>query len=161
MLAVVAGDATQSQVAQVIQQSARAIGLTVRIRPMPATQFAEAAVNPAARRGIDLSSSASFGAIPDPVEQLGFTVTTGAFYNYTNWSNPQVDKLVAQARTEFDAATRTSRLVAAQKIFEPALNATTLTTQQEVLYLNDRLGGATTSFAYLFEPSLAKIGARG
>lgn len=160
VLAVPSGDATQSQVAQVIQQAARAIGLSVSVRAMQPTQFSEALVNPGARRGIDLLMSASFGAAADPVEQLEYMVLTRAFYNYTGYSDAQVDELLGRARAELDPAERTRLLVQAQSIYEPVQNATTVVTQNEILYLNAKLGGATTTFAYLFQPSLAKIGSK-
>jgi peptide/nickel transport system substrate-binding protein len=161
VVAVIAGDATMSQAAQLIQQSAKEIGLEVRIEALPPAKFSEAFFNEGARKDIDALLTSSFGATSDPVEQIEFLAMTGGFYNYVGYSNPRVDALLKRARRSFDPAERTTLLVEAQSIYEAESLATTVLTQNEVLYLRHGLTGATASFAYLFQPSLARVGADG
>ncbi|MBS1868596.1 MAG: ABC transporter substrate-binding protein [Actinobacteria bacterium] len=160
-LAVLDGDATQSQIAQLVQEEARSIGITVKIQALQATQYADATVDPRARQGIDLAVAVGWNNVADPLEPMQFYVRAGSPYNYTNYDNPSVNALLARARQTADPKARAKLLVQAQAIFEPAYIGATVVNKQEALFLNKRLTGATTSITYLFEPSLAKLGAAG
>ena len=160
-LIVLGGDATQSQMAQVIQEAASSIGVTVEIVALQPTQYSDAGVNAAARKNYDLMFAVGFNGLPDPVEPVPFFVQKGSVYNYTDYSNPQVDALINKARQTFDAQERTKLMVQAQTIYERERVATSLLNKNEILFLSNKLTGATVSFPYLFEPSLARIGAAG
>jgi peptide/nickel transport system substrate-binding protein len=159
-LTTLAGDATQSEVAQLIQQTGAQIGLKVKIDALQPTQYSEMFVNSKLRAGYDAAFSTSFNGIPDPLEPIPFEVTTHAFYNYVGYSNKQVDQDVAEALHTFDRVKQTQLLLDAQNIYEQHPWMTSLLSLNEVMYLNNRLGGAVTSFAYLGLPSLAYIGQR-
>ena len=157
-LLVQAGDQTAAEVAQLVQQSGKEIGLTVQIKTMQAIEYNKALVSADARKGIDLALSSSFNGVTDPVEPITFQVLPTSFYNYTGYNDPQVTALVTKAQQTFDATARTQMLVKAQSLYEPAQAATSLVAMNEVSFLNKRLSGMTTSFNYLFVPSLATIG---
>ena len=63
-----AGDATQSELAQLIQEQGKQIGLNISIKALQPAQDAQAGVNPSARKGISLGISPSFNGVQDPVE---------------------------------------------------------------------------------------------
>jgi len=156
---VQAGDITGRDVAQLIQQQADQIGLKVTIKTLPAIQYAEAVSNPEARQGADLSASLSFNVAKDPLEPIPFNVLPGSFYNYTEYENPQVTKLLETAKETLDPKKRNELTIKAQSIYEKEVPATTLLDQDEISFLNKKLSGMTTSFAYMNTPSLALIGA--
>jgi peptide/nickel transport system substrate-binding protein len=157
-LAVLAGDATQNQLSQIIQQSAAAIGVTVKIRSLTSNQYSEALVDGKADAG-DLIMTVSFNVVPDPLEQIGFYVLPSSPYNYTHYDDPKVTSGLAQAQSTLDPAARAKLLIDVQRRYESAYEFTSLVQKDEVSFLNNRLTGAPTSIDYLFGPSLAAVGA--
>ncbi|MBK3573902.1 ABC transporter substrate-binding protein [Streptomyces sp. MBT65] len=157
-LVTLAGDATQSQLAQLIQQQAKAIGLTVQIQALQPLQYGTIFVDPSARKDVDLLLSVSYNQVADPLEQLGLTLLPDAAYNYTGYDDPTVTDALAQAQQSDDAKERANLIVKAQKVYEAENLTTSLVGLNEVSYLNNKFSGATTSFAYMFQPSLALIG---
>ena len=158
--AVLAGDSTQSQVAQVFQQAAAAIGVKVEIKSLTSSQYGDALINGKADAG-DLIMTTSFNGVPDPVEQIGFYVLKSSPYNYTGYDDPAVNSALAEAKATLDPAKRAELLIGAQKRYEAAYEFTSILQKNEVSFVNKRLTGATTSLEYLFTPSLARIGAAG
>jgi peptide/nickel transport system substrate-binding protein len=159
-LATAAGDATQSELAQLLQQTGAQIGLKVKIDSLQPTQMSELFVNPKFRAGYDAAFSSSFNGIPNPLEPIPFEVVKGALYNYIGYSNPTVNQSVAQALRTFNPTSQSRLLLKAQSVYEQAPWWTSFLNLDEVMYLNNHLDGAMTSFAYLGRPSLAYIGAK-
>jgi peptide/nickel transport system substrate-binding protein len=89
---------------------------------------------------------------------MGLTYTPGDPYNYTNYSNSQVTADINAALATSNLVQQARLLTNAQSIYEPAYWSQTLLQFDEILFLKKGLGGATASFAYLNEPSLALIG---
>jgi peptide/nickel transport system substrate-binding protein len=161
VLTILAGDVTLNQVAQLLQQQAKAIGLTLKIRPLHSIQYSEATSSAKARQGTDLLMAISFNVAADPLEPVPFNVMPGSFYNYTNYENPEVTRLINEAKQTFDAKARTALMVKAQSIYEQNPTTAVLVELNEISYLNKKFSGMTTSFAYMNTPSLASIGAAG
>ncbi|MFJ8025414.1 ABC transporter substrate-binding protein [Streptomyces sp. NPDC096311] len=158
VLVIEQGNETMSLMAQLIQQDAEGIGLNVEIRPMTQVQIAELRDSPGARKGIDLLIGAAAGIVGDTQENVPYYVGSGSYYNYTHYKNPRVDKLMAQAQDSLDPKRRARLLIEAQDLYEPARVTTDLLTTSTILYLDKRLTGATVSYSYVYEPSLALIG---
>jgi peptide/nickel transport system substrate-binding protein len=89
---------------------------------------------------------------------MGLTYTPGDPYNYTNYSNPKVTADINAALATSNLVEQARLLSNAQSIYEPASWSQTLLQFDEIMFLKNGLGGATASFAYLNEPSLAIIG---
>lgn len=157
-LAMMAGDETQSQVAQLIQQQAKEIGLTVDIEAMQPLQYGDAFVNPSARKNIDLMIAVGYNQTTDPLELLGFFAMPGSFYNFTGFDDPAATKAYTTARGIEDPRERAPYVLTLQKRFESSYSVTSLVAPHEVSYFSDKLAGATTSMAYMFTPSLALLG---
>jgi peptide/nickel transport system substrate-binding protein len=157
-LVTLGGDATQSQLAQLIQQQAKAIGLTVQIQALQPLQYSTIFVDPSARKDVDLLLSVGFNQVADPLEQLGLTLLPDATYNYTDYDDPSVTDALTKAKQSDDATERAKLIVSAQKTYEAENLTTSLVGLNEVSYLSNKYSGATTSFAYMFQPSLALIG---
>jgi peptide/nickel transport system substrate-binding protein len=161
VLATLAGDATLSETAQLIQQEGQQIGLKIRIDALPAIQYSNATVYAKDRQGLDLLLVVGFNIADDPLEPLGFELVPGSPYNYGGYDNPAVTKLLTQARGVYDPGKRAQLVLRAQSIYEKDWPAATLLNIDEISYLNKRLSGMVTSFAYMSIPSLAAIGAAG
>ena len=159
VLATLAGDVTLNEVAQLIQQQARAVGLNVKIDPLQPIQYSNAGTTAKARQGLDLLLAVSFNVSTDPLEPLEYYFLPGSAYNYTNYNDPRVARLLRAASRTFPAAARARLIIKAQSIYEKQWVNSSLLNLDEITFLNSRLSGAITSFAYLLTPSLASVGA--
>ena len=159
VLAVSAGEETTGRVGQLIQQQAKKVGLNVEIKQLQPLEFTEAQYDAAKRTGIDLFLVTSFNGVQDPLEPTGFTFLPGAFYNLSGFDNPEVTRLFEESRQNFDPQERAKMFVKMQEIYEKQSVAIPLVSQRTVTFINKRLSGAVTSFAYLTMPALAFVGA--
>jgi len=158
VLATLAGDATLSQVAQVIQASAQAAGFNVEIRQLQPIDYANAGYDPAAREGLDMSIGVSFAVAPNPVETMQFSVVAGSPYNYTNYSNPEITQLLDTAWQTDDQVEAANALVRIEEIYMGQYLSENLLQLDEVAFVSNDLSGVMTSFPYLNNPSVARIG---
>ena len=161
VIGTLAGDATLSQAAQLIQANASSAGFNVEIKPLQPIDYSNAFVDPAAREGLDMILVVSFNGVPNPIEPMQFNVLPGSFYNYTGYDNPEVTDLINTAWQTTDQVEQATALSAAQAIYEQEFLSMSVLQLSEIVFLNDRLGGATTSFVYLNSASLAAIGSAG
>ncbi|MFG2731586.1 ABC transporter substrate-binding protein [Streptomyces canus] len=158
VLGTLAGDATLSQLTQLIQAQAKQAGINVEIKPLQPLQYTNATVDPKARQGIDLMVSVSFNVASNPLELAGFNYLPGSYYNYVGYDNSKVTKAIVTARASLDPVVQAKEMTGAQSEFEQAYASTTLLQLKEVLFLKKGLGGAVSSFSYMGMPSLAAIG---
>ncbi|MEO5662662.1 MAG: ABC transporter substrate-binding protein [Nocardioides sp.] len=158
VLATVAGDETQGRVAQLLQQDAKQAGINIKIQTLQPLVMAQAGYDAAKRKGLDLMFSESFNGVQDPLEPTGFMFLPGAFYNYTNFSDPTVTANLVQARQSFDGAERARLFLAAQEIYEAANATIPVVSTNTATFLSKDLTGAITSFAYWAMPQMAYVG---
>lgn len=161
VLAIEAGDQTGSRIAQLFQQEAKKIGVDVEIQPLQPLVYAQAGYDASKRKGLDLLYSSSFNSRQEPLEPLGFDLLPGEAYNYTDYDNPEVTKLLNDARSTFDVDEQARLIVQAQEIYEPDSSIIPLVSTNTATFVNNRLTGAVTSFAYWSMPQMAYIGAAG
>ncbi|MFC9489810.1 ABC transporter substrate-binding protein [Streptomyces hydrogenans] len=159
VLAIMAGDETASRVAQLVQQQAKAIGVSVKIQAMQPLVYDQASYDATKRKGIDLLYSSSFNSRQEPLEPLGYDLLPDQPYNYTNFNVPEVTKLLQDARSSFDPKERAQMVLKAQEIYEPRTGAISLLANNTATFISDRLTGAITSFAYWSMPQMAYVGA--
>jgi peptide/nickel transport system substrate-binding protein len=157
-LGIQAGDETGSRIAQLVQQEAQAVGISVQIKSLQPLVFNQAQYDASKRQGIDLLLTYSFNVAHDPLEPLGYDYLPGSDYNFTNYDDPEVTKLLTEARQSFDERKRTTLLLKAQSIYEPASTKIPLVSNYNTMFLSNRLGGAITSSAYWSMPALAFVG---
>jgi peptide/nickel transport system substrate-binding protein len=158
VLATLAGDATLSQVAQLIQGWASEAGINVQIKPLQPLAYANAGIYAKDRAGLDLLLAVSFNVAPTPLEPMQFEYLPGSYYNYTNYNDPKVTADINAARQTSNPVGQARLLVDAQSRYEAAYGSQTLVQLDEIVFLKNGLGGATTSFAYMNEPAFALIG---
>lgn len=160
LLAFLAGDQTELQLATVVQQAATSIGLNVKLKPMTALDFSNAFFVPSYRKGLDLMVTFGFLDIPDPLDYLALFYGPQPIFNYINYDNPTVLSNVAQARATFDATKRAQLVTEAQAQYMKDEVVIPIANNDEALFMNSRISGAPLSFAYIYLPSLAMIGAK-
>lgn len=157
-LGILAGDDSQSAVAQIIQQDMANIGVKLAIKQLQPLQYSNAYYEASARAGLDLWLAVNFNQVADPLEFLGVSIQKGGSVNYTNFDSPAAVHDLSEAQQTFDPTRRAQLVVAAQDLLEAAYNQSSLLNIHEISYLNKRLTGAVTAFPYLFLPSLAYLG---
>ncbi|MFF3501222.1 ABC transporter substrate-binding protein [Streptomyces sp. NPDC003247] len=159
VLAIMAGDQTASRVAQLVQQEAKAIGVTIKIQSMQALVYDQASYDASKRKGIDLMYSSNFNSRQEPLEPLGFDLLPDQAYNYTHYDNPKVTELLNDARSSFDPKEQAEMILKAQAIYETENATISLVSNNTATFLNNRLTGAITSFAYWSMPQMGYLGA--
>ncbi|MFC9489597.1 ABC transporter substrate-binding protein [Streptomyces hydrogenans] len=161
VMAISAGDETQSRTAQLIQEQAALVGLRIEIETLQPLVYAQASYDASKREGLDLLMSSSFSVAPDPLESIGFNFLPDQPYNYVNYEDKAVTELIHQARATFDEAERSKKIIEAQERFERSDTQIPLVSLHTTTFLNTRLAGAITSFAYWSTPQMAFVGVPG
>lgn len=160
VLAVQAGSQDLLNTAAVLQQAAESIGIKLTVRQLPALQFSSMFYDPTYRKGLDFALAETFLDIPDPLDWVPNLALTHGIFNWVGFSDPVVDSALTKAQQTSDPRTRAALIISAQRRWEARTLAVPLLSLHEVTYMNNGITGAPTSFAYLFSPSLARIGSR-
>ena len=110
---VQAGDEVNEQTAVLVQQQLAAIGVTVNINKVDASQFVTTLID----GNYDLGEVYWTNDIIDPDEKITFALGHDSNNNFwTNYKNDEVKDLVAQARVETDPAKRQQMYYDLQRI---------------------------------------------
>lgn len=160
VLGIPAGDDTQGRIAQLVQQQAKAAGVEIKITELQPLEATQAAYDASVRQkyNLDLMIGASFNAAHEPLEPMSLEVIPDSPYNYTEFTDPEAQDLAARALQTIDGGERAKLTLQLQEILESDDGTVPLVSTNTVTYLNTRLGGAVTSFAYFSMPSMAYIG---
>ena len=142
-----------------IQAQAEAAGFNVEIQQAQPIDYANAGYDAAAREGLDMQIGVSFAVAPNPVETMQFVVLPGSPYNYTNFSDPKITELIDTAWQTTDQVEAAHALVDVEEIYMDQYLSENLLQLNEVVFVNNDLSGVMTSFPYLNNPSVARIGA--
>jgi peptide/nickel transport system substrate-binding protein len=118
---VPSGFATFAFGATVLQESVRELGITVNIQEMPWAQMLDLYKSPEDAPHITDFAQSPFGL--DPIQFVGQFFVTGAVFNMANYSNPEIDAMVAEAKTTLDETARNAILANVQhRVVDEAVN---------------------------------------
>ncbi|MET9319265.1 ABC transporter substrate-binding protein [Streptomyces sp. NPDC003038] len=156
--AIPAGDQKGLQILTFLQASAKQLGVEIRIRQLQPTEMSSLFYDPSIRQGIDLILTFGYVAMPDPSSYVAEMVTPRGLFNWTNYDNADVTRLLAQARTATDPVASAKAYIEAQALFTPTVPVVYLASTHERMFMNKRISGAPTSFAYTGMPWAASIG---
>lgn len=159
VLALLAGDQTELALATAVQQAASQIGLNIKLDQMQPLAFSNAFFVPQDRKGIDLLVDEGYLDVPDPLDYLGLWFPKGAIFDYTNYNNATVNTDLTKAIETYNASQRADLITAAQAIYMKDYIVIPVVNPDEGLFLNSSITGATASFAYIYEPCFAMLGA--
>ncbi|MFD4244562.1 ABC transporter substrate-binding protein [Streptomyces sp. NPDC058525] len=159
--AIPAGDQRGLQALTFIQAAAKKIGVDIEIKQLQPTEMSSLFYDPSVRKGLDLILTFGYVAMPDPASYVAEMVTPGGIFNWTNYDNPDVTRLLGQARTSTDPAASAKAYAEAQALFTPTVPVVYLAATHERMFMNKRISGAPTSFAYMGMPWAAYIGGTG
>ncbi|MFF8610488.1 ABC transporter substrate-binding protein [Streptomyces sp. NPDC015346] len=156
--AIPAGDQKGLQTLTFIQAAAEKLGVDIRIRQLQPTEMSSLFYDPSLRQDIDLVLTFGYVGMPDPASYVAEMVTPRGLFNWTNYHNAEVTRLLTAARTSADPAASAQAYAEAQALFTPTVPALFLATTHERMFMNKRISGAPTSFAYMGMPWAAHLG---
>ena len=161
-LAIPSGNDELLQAATLIQSAGKQLGLTINVKQLQATDFAALFYNANARKGIDFLATMGYLNAPGPVANASFFTMPPplGLFNWSQYSDPQVTKYLGSANTTVDQTQAANDFVKAQAIFAPANLQVTLGEKYASVYLNPKLTGVTTSFAYIGSPWALHLGGK-
>ena len=132
----VTNNPVDAQLGQVIQAMAQEVGIDIQIR---STEFASQLRDQ--QQGKFQMSRIGWSGRIDPDGNIHQFVTTKGNQNDGRYSNPEVDKLLDEARTIYDVAERKKRYDAAQKILQDELPIVYLYNQTVFFALRSNIEG--------------------
>ncbi|MFD4256926.1 ABC transporter substrate-binding protein [Streptomyces sp. NPDC058534] len=156
--AIPAGDQRGLQALTFIQAAAKKIGVDIEIKQLQPTEMSSLFYDPAVRKGLDLVLTFGYVTMPDPASYVAESVTPRGIFNWTNYNNPDVTRLLEKARTSSDPAASAKAYTEAQALFTPSAPVVYLASTHERMFMNKRVSGAPTSFAYMGMPWAAHLG---
>ncbi|MBT2489753.1 ABC transporter substrate-binding protein [Streptomyces sp. ISL-96] len=156
--AIPAGDQKGLQTLTFIQAAAKKLGVDIRIRQLQPTEMSSLFYDPSIRQGIDLILTFGYVAMPDPSSYVAEMVTPRGLFNWTNYNNADVTRLLGKARTSSDAEASAKAYTEAQALFTSTVPVVYIASTHERMFMNKRISGVPTSFAYMGMPWAAYIG---
>jgi peptide/nickel transport system substrate-binding protein len=160
VLAVPAGDQATTDVATLVQSAGKQLGLDIKIRALQPLDLSNFYYKPEFRRGYDGVLSVSFSDHPDPLNFLPYVIYPDSYFNYTEWDSPEAVRLTDEAQRTLDADARAELLVKVLKLEADDRVTIPLLGLANISFISDEIGGAPTSFAYLWMPDFAYMGGK-
>lgn len=157
------GSAIHQQMAQIVQDSAKAIGLNVEVHPIPIGSFFSLFFDPTARKGLDGMIALNYPDIPDPLQMMVVVAAPDGATNLSSFNDPDITALLDEARTIDADEERASVVVEAQQLVMQELPQISIVAPWNRLFLNNRLAGAPPAYNYNFYyyPWAALVGGSG
>lgn len=148
-----------SQLAIVVQDAGKKIGLNVRLKSFPTSTYTTFFFDRDARNQTDAFFTTNYTDLPEPLQLYG-TFVPGHFYNYSNYDNPTVTAAVNAALGTADDSKRAALVIQAQEQITKDMPVIPIVEPFNRLFMNDRITGAPASFDYLYYPWAADVGAK-
>jgi peptide/nickel transport system substrate-binding protein len=158
VMAVMASDQLELQLASIVQQAAKDIGMTIKLKQLQPMDMSNYFYVPEYRKGIDIGMTLGFLDVPDPLDYTSLFFGEDALFNWIDYKNPEVEQLLEQARQTMDPTERANLFVEAQAQYMEDMIVIPIAQNTVTLYMNDRVSGAPVSFTYMWLPGLAMLG---
>lgn len=160
VFAIQAGDQQSLQSATIVQAAAKQIGLTMTIKQMQATDFANIFYDAKAREGTDFVGTTGYLVAPGPLTYAQYFALPGGLFNWSNYQNADVTKYLTASEQTTDPQKAAEAFVKAQAIYNDAQLQVTLGEKYSTLFLNKKLTGAVSSMAYISSPWALHLGGK-
>ncbi|MBM0125328.1 ABC transporter substrate-binding protein [Pimelobacter simplex] len=136
------------------------IGLKVEFKSVSAEAFINFFIDPKAREGVDAFPTVTYGDYADPAALSATVVLPDGAQNYSGFNDPEITRLMEEARGTEDAEARAELVIEAQRRTMELLPWIPTAQPNAVLVTNNELTGAVSSFAYMSSPWAENLGAR-
>lgn len=163
VLAIPAGATEFKNSAQIVQASAKEIGLDITINELQPSDLGALFFDASARKGIDFVATQGYLETPGVVGYPSLFMIPpkqGGVFNWSGYNNPDVSELMHTARTATDEKDAAKAFVAAQEKFAPDQLQVTLAGAYQLSYLSNDLTGMTTSVAVYSSPWALHLGGK-
>ena len=141
--------------------AAESIGMKAEFKSVSAANYINFFIDPAAREGIDGFFTTNYGDYADPAALIAtLTLPTGS-QNYSGYSNPQVTRLLEDARATADDTERAQKVAQAQALIMQDMPWIPNAFPKSDVITSADLTGAVSSFAYMFAPWANDLGGTG
>jgi peptide/nickel transport system substrate-binding protein len=147
--------------ASAYKSAAESIGLKAQLKSVSAANYINFFIDAAARKDVDGFFTVNYGDYADPAALLATLVLPTGSQNYSGYNNPQVTKLLEEARTTADENERAQKVADAQAIIMKDLPWIPNAFPDSGLITSSNLTGAVSSFAYMFAPWANDLGGTG
>lgn len=154
----------RSYYADMISEFTRAgkeIGLDVQPQGVPSAQFGAFFSDPEARAGHGAFVTTNYMDVPDPLVFLRTIVQEGGSQNFSGYSNPEIEELLAKAEAASDETERAELTTEIEALAMADMPWLPVVDPAVRLFMSDRVTGVPASFAYLYYPWAADLGAAG
>ncbi len=146
--------------ANIVRQAAEQIGLRVQIKSVSGANFINFFTDAKARAGIDMFPTVNYPDYGDPAGLYNTFALPGGSQNFDNYSDPQMTKLLGEARSTANPDLRASLVAKAGDIIEQQQVWIPMAAPDSLLITSRRLTGAPTSFVYMGGPWANLMGGR-
>jgi len=145
------------QFGNAVADAAKRIGLNFHLKVVPTAQYTNYLYDPQTRAGVDILSTDFWPNVPNSLDWLGITATTGGSFNQYGYN--EIDALYARAQATADPTARET-LVAQMmtKLRTELLPMVPGISRFSRLWMNKRITGAPASFDYVYFPWAAYLG---
>ena len=142
------------------QTAGEKIGLKVKFKAVSADAFINFFIDPKAREGVDAFPTVTYGDYADPAALSATVVLPNGAQNYSGFDDPEITRLMEDARSTEDPEARAKLVIQAQQRTVELMPWIPTAQPNTVLVTNKNLTGAVSSFAYMSAPWAEHLGAR-
>ena len=162
-LQISSDDPSSRQLAAYIESQAEEVGIPVKVVGLPANQSLAVAFDPELKKQYDFTVGTGYIDVADPLTWVIWGLTPDGLFNDFGYDNPEVTKLIDEARQTDDDDTRANLLGEIQDIaYGEDYASLFIANLAERLYLGNRVTGVPASLpSYLYYPWAADLGAAG
>lgn len=158
VLAVQGGSTDAANEAEVVEQSADAVGLNFQLKVVTDAQYGALFSDPAARKGFDLIESSNYDGDPDALALYDDIALPNAISNFDSYDDPAVVKLLTEANATPNTTQRAKLVIKAQALIMQDMPWIPLTFVPDTAFVKKGICGVTLDFAQMYGPWAASVG---
>ena len=152
-------DPSLTIVANALRSAGQSIGLNIQVETLTPTENNDLYFDQKLRDKYDAFLNVQFTMVADPLEELLF-VTKSSPYNYGQYDNPEFNNLFNAALGTADPTARAHAVVKALTAVDQDLPWVPIVSMPVRTFLNNKLTGIPTSWAFMFTPWAASVGGK-
>jgi peptide/nickel transport system substrate-binding protein len=142
-----------------LQRALESIGLQAELVPKSAADYIQFFIDPAAFTSVDGFFTVNYPDFADPLAIYATMIGPNGSQAFNGYADPAAQDLLERARIEADDDARAALVVELQALITDQMLWIPMVAPTQPLVLNKRLTGAPSTFAYMFGPWAAYLGA--
>lgn len=158
-IAYTADGSTFTQLAQVIQQTGKAIGLDLQIVGLPPQQYGNLFTDPKARADYDGFLTLNYLEYPEAQAMYASYASKDGIQDFSGYDNAAVDDALTKAQGTADPVARATLVVQAAEQISQDLPWIPIVAPRTLLFQNKGVTGAPLTFSFMSSAWAATVGA--